>query len=1030
FHLAPKQQGVLGLPGLRHGTVGPVNDNVLNLEAQDHCPEQAEGQAAVAIDNIMRAEVLQMDALLSEEAQRFVHILQTVDSHFAFSRPGQAFASQGFQQLQQGLAVAKVNVQIIDLDAVLVQVGVQPLGNTESVSIDRLKPARLSLPKSAVQPAANSLPEKAAKPEEPMDSSPPRATSSGHESNSDAIMITFIINLKDHEHEHNVDVQLQSAEHVLLFGQSVVRIANHVMRIGNQTYNQKQRDQTAIDAVKYPGCHRIQAAPAGEQRELDSALQDEQRDTDANGSGDANGHQDSVARVPPGVSLYGGGGGGGGCKSLAFGSYTLVSMLGREGLDHRLEQRRPLAVRQGLGVQDSPHGTEGSPGKSTAMSQVLANVRHQTTEIDKLLTVRKFCHLPVSASVENHTLDFVWHAEHDGLRLRVDHQADARHNAHQPVQLALGAVDGREQQGEIPSTKSETWTLTELLEQQGDAAHAGLLRAAFKIGYKRVTNDSTTAPACPVQSYCPQPVQEVLLLMLQVSYNQRGPYRCTADAGAPDTAGGAAYLRAQPALKPAFRRLPVGRLPAEVCLPDVCQPTFACGTFASRHLPADVCQRGRLPAEVCLPDVCLPNVCQPTFACRKFASQNLLANIKPMDYSVGEDFYLRGKKNEIVEHSGKLLTSSDLTLKSPVPRVLTRHKSPLNRRHRRFTEGLSGRWLAPPAAPKLGGGGAPTPAEVAAKAAEVAESAGRHPQLLSGGRQKWHRGDDLLPTAGDRWFLGGRGPHLCDEEPFGWPADASGRVWLDRPDSVRHQHAVLHCLSPSSVTTEAARHHLDGVRFDESLLMDAQRQLELERTGPPRDKWAPAHQGQHQGRQHQPGRQHQGRQQGRQHQGASRAPAPGRQHQGRQHQGRQHQGRQHQGRRGSTRASTRGASTRHQARQGRQHQGRQHQGTSTRGTSIRGSIAYLAKRLQTLLHNERASRNSTATINANSPQIGEQQCRCYGFMQRSSCSMQSWSPAKKCSFHFQSALLCVQRGVALQPNVHYPGLLVSATLGS
>ncbi|PAA48126.1 hypothetical protein BOX15_Mlig009959g2, partial [Macrostomum lignano] len=76
------------------------------------------------------------------------------------------------------------------------------------------------------------------------------------------------------------------------------------------------------------------------------------------------------------------------------------------------------------------------------------------------------------------------------------------------------------------------------------------------------------------------------------------------------------------------------------------------------------------------------------------------------DYSVGEDFYLRGKKNEIVEHSGKLLTSSDLTLKSPVPRVLTRHKSPLNRRHRRSTEGLSGRWLAPPAAPKLGGGGA------------------------------------------------------------------------------------------------------------------------------------------------------------------------------------------------------------------------------------------------------------------------------------------------------------------------------------
>uniref|UniRef100_A0A1I8IIX9 Succinate dehydrogenase [ubiquinone] flavoprotein subunit, mitochondrial n=1 Tax=Macrostomum lignano TaxID=282301 RepID=A0A1I8IIX9_9PLAT len=36
--------------------------------------------------------------------------------------------------------------------------------------------------------------------------------------------------------------------------------------------------------------------------------------------------------------------------------------------------------------------------------------------------------------------------------------------------------------------KAETWTLTDSLEQQVDVAHAGLLRAAFKIGYERVTN--------------------------------------------------------------------------------------------------------------------------------------------------------------------------------------------------------------------------------------------------------------------------------------------------------------------------------------------------------------------------------------------------------------------------------------------------------------------------------------------------------------------------------------------------------------
>uniref|UniRef100_A0A1I8GFY8 TRAF-type domain-containing protein n=1 Tax=Macrostomum lignano TaxID=282301 RepID=A0A1I8GFY8_9PLAT len=67
---------------------------------------------------------------------------------------------------------------------------------------------------------------------------------------------------------------------------------------------------------------------------------------------------------------------------------------------------------------------EGSPGKSTAKSQVLTNVRYQTAEIDELLTSRKPRHLRVCASAENCSLNVVRHAEHNGL-LRVDHQADA-----------------------------------------------------------------------------------------------------------------------------------------------------------------------------------------------------------------------------------------------------------------------------------------------------------------------------------------------------------------------------------------------------------------------------------------------------------------------------------------------------------------------------------------------------------------------------------------------------------------------------
>uniref|UniRef100_A0A1I8GKR3 Nuclear receptor domain-containing protein n=1 Tax=Macrostomum lignano TaxID=282301 RepID=A0A1I8GKR3_9PLAT len=118
----------------------------------------------------------------------------------------------------------------------------------------------------------------------------------------------------------------------------------------------------------------------------------------------------------------------------------------QDGLDHRLEQRRALAVWEGRRVQDGPHGVEGRPSESTATPQVVEGVRYQAAEVHELLNARQQRCLPISASAVDVGLDVGGHGEHDGL-LRVDHQTDARSNANQTVQLTLGALDG--QQGEI-----------------------------------------------------------------------------------------------------------------------------------------------------------------------------------------------------------------------------------------------------------------------------------------------------------------------------------------------------------------------------------------------------------------------------------------------------------------------------------------------------------------------------------------------------------------------------------------------------
>uniref|UniRef100_A0A1I8I4S3 DDE-1 domain-containing protein n=1 Tax=Macrostomum lignano TaxID=282301 RepID=A0A1I8I4S3_9PLAT len=101
-----------------------------------------------------------------------------------------------------------------------------------------------------------------------------------------------------------------------------------------------------------------------------------------------------------------------------------LGVVQQDGLDHRLEQRRPLAVR-----------AKGSPSEPAATPQIFADRGSSVT-------------CPPAPRQENCGLDVARHAEHNGL-LRVDHQADARCSANQLVQLALGALYGRGQQGEV-----------------------------------------------------------------------------------------------------------------------------------------------------------------------------------------------------------------------------------------------------------------------------------------------------------------------------------------------------------------------------------------------------------------------------------------------------------------------------------------------------------------------------------------------------------------------------------------------------
>ena len=86
----------------------------MDLEAKDDRPDQAQGQTRVTVDDVVSPEVLQMDSLLVQKGEGFVHVFQAVNSHLALGGFLQTFSGEDFEQLDEELAIAQVGVEIRD----------------------------------------------------------------------------------------------------------------------------------------------------------------------------------------------------------------------------------------------------------------------------------------------------------------------------------------------------------------------------------------------------------------------------------------------------------------------------------------------------------------------------------------------------------------------------------------------------------------------------------------------------------------------------------------------------------------------------------------------------------------------------------------------------------------------------------------------------------------------------------------------------------------------------------------------------
>lgn len=54
------------------------------LEAQNDGPNETETEPRVSVNDVVGSHILQMHSLFAQELQRFIHILQAVDTHLAF----------------------------------------------------------------------------------------------------------------------------------------------------------------------------------------------------------------------------------------------------------------------------------------------------------------------------------------------------------------------------------------------------------------------------------------------------------------------------------------------------------------------------------------------------------------------------------------------------------------------------------------------------------------------------------------------------------------------------------------------------------------------------------------------------------------------------------------------------------------------------------------------------------------------------------------------------------------------------------
>ena len=74
---------------------------------EDDGPDEAEGEFGVSVDDVLAADVDQLDLLVPEEPQRRLHVLDGVETHAAsLSR---LFMEKKKKKLHQNLALLKVS---------------------------------------------------------------------------------------------------------------------------------------------------------------------------------------------------------------------------------------------------------------------------------------------------------------------------------------------------------------------------------------------------------------------------------------------------------------------------------------------------------------------------------------------------------------------------------------------------------------------------------------------------------------------------------------------------------------------------------------------------------------------------------------------------------------------------------------------------------------------------------------------------------------------------------------------------------